>query len=311
MVRFRLLLLMLVAGPLFVKAQDTLPKFSATTTGTKVIVSWVNPNPNVTQISIQRSLDSLKNFKTILTVPDPTVLQNGFVDNKSLPKYNYYRLFIVYSDGNYEFSKSKKAYWDTLKKVIPSAPNPRIQIDEPEPTKPVAPAVKPDTKVVDSSKLIKPKQPEIVSPKPAPPPPPERYLVIKKRDTVLYSINEKVFKPFRDSIANKTKDTLVYRGGDTIFIRPFIPREVYKPSIYVFTDKDGNITINLPQANQHHYSLKIFEETGEFLFEIKTIKDSPLILDKSNFLKAGWYKFELYEDGKLKEKNKFQLLKDF
>jgi hypothetical protein len=37
----------------------------------KVIVSWVNPFKDVVLINIQRSTDSLRNFKTILTVADP------------------------------------------------------------------------------------------------------------------------------------------------------------------------------------------------------------------------------------------------
>jgi len=36
-----------------------------------------------------------------------------------------------------------------------------------------------------------------------------------------------------------------------------------------------------------------------------------LTLDKSNFIHAGWFKFELYEDGQLKEKNKLLIPKDF
>ena len=34
------------------------------------------------------------------------------------------------------------------------------------------------------------------------------------------------------------------------------------------------------------------------------------VLDKTNFVHAGWFTYELYEDEKLKEKNKFQLQKD-
>ena len=45
------------------KAQDTLPRFSVTARGTgKILISWHNKYPDVLQISIQRSADSLKNF---------------------------------------------------------------------------------------------------------------------------------------------------------------------------------------------------------------------------------------------------------
>jgi hypothetical protein len=57
--------------------------------------------------------------------------------------------------------------------------------------------------------------------------------------------------------------------------------------------------------------VKFFEENGNPIFEIQHIREPQLILDKSNFLHAGWFFFELYEDEKLKEKSKFFLSKDF
>jgi hypothetical protein len=59
------------------------------------------------------------------------------------------------------------------------------------------------------------------------------------------------------------------------------------------------------------YSIKFFEEDNSPLFEVKQVKEASLVLDKANFLHSGWFKFELYEDGKLKEKNKFFIPKDF
>jgi len=104
---------------------------------------------------------------------------------------------------------------------------------------------------------------------------------------------------------------MVFRSIDTIVVKPFVPKEVYKPSIYVFTEKEGNVSISLPDAAAKHYSVKFFDEKNNPLFEINKVKESPLILDKANFLRSGWFRFELYEDGKLKEKNKFFIPKDF
>ena len=53
-----------------------------------------------------------------------------------------------------------------------------------------------------------------------------------------------------------------------------------------------------------------YEEDGTELFRIKTIKEPELILDKTDFIHAGWFSFELFEDDKLKERNKFYLSKD-
>ena len=53
-------------------AQDTLPKFSVKNVGNdRIIVGWINNYIDVTQISVQRSFDSVSGFKTLLTVTDP------------------------------------------------------------------------------------------------------------------------------------------------------------------------------------------------------------------------------------------------
>ena len=59
------------------------------------------------------------------------------------------------------------------------------------------------------------------------------------------------------------------------------------------------------------YSVKFYDENSQFLFEIRNIKDNSLIVDKTNFYHAGWFKFELFVNEKLKEKNKFYLEKEF
>jgi hypothetical protein len=85
----------------------------------------------------------------------------------------------------------------------------------------------------------------------------------------------------------------------------------FVPSSFVYTNKEGYVFINLPDALQKKYHLKFFEEDGSFLFEIKNIRDKALTLDKANFYHAGWFNFELYNDEKLVEKHKFYLAKMF
>jgi hypothetical protein len=226
---FFLLLLVLAGSSISLFAQDTLPKFSVRNVGNnRYIIGWVNNFENVTQISIQRSHDSLKNYKTILSVADPKAKQNGFADTKAPNDHMYYRLFIVFDKGQYLFSEAKKPVLDTAKKIIP---------------------------VVEKVKDI--------------------------------------------------KDTAV------TVIKPVIEKPKFVPSFYVYTNKDGYVFINLPDADKEKYRIKFFEEDDSFLFEIKNIKETGLTLDKTNFLHAGWFKFELYNDEKLVEKNKFYLAKDF
>jgi hypothetical protein len=271
-------------------AQNPLPEFSVTTKGNKRnIISWQNAYPVITQISIQRSFDSLRNYKTILTVPDPSVPQNGFVDAKAPSDFQYYRLFIVLDSGRYLFTKPKRATWDTSRVAAPPPSRPQ------------------DGRIVPAET----NNPKNNQPGEVRAPEPERFFFIKKRDTLLGQLAEKDLKRFRDSMQTRTKDTLVFKTADTLLIKPFVPKEVYKPSLYVFTARDGNVTISLPQVETNKYSIRFFNEDSTPLFELKQVKESPLTLDKSNFLHAGWFRFELYENGQLKERHRFYIPRDF
>ncbi|HEY0060121.1 MAG TPA: hypothetical protein VGB56_13380 [Flavisolibacter sp.] len=99
-------------------AQDTLPKFSLRNVGNnRVIIGWINQFPTIRQISIQRSFDSLTNFKTILTVADPKAVQNGFADTKAPNDHMFYRLFYAMEGGSFYFTETKKPVLDTASKV--------------------------------------------------------------------------------------------------------------------------------------------------------------------------------------------------
>lgn len=282
-------------------SQDTLPDFKATTRGNnRVIISWANQYPLVKQISIQRSLDSSRNYKTILTVPDPTIPQNGFVDTKAQHPFMFYRLFIVLDSGKYVFSKPRRAVLDTS--TVSSPENRATQAVNGNKQVVASDLTKDELKELQD-KLEKAKVP--IKEEPA------KFFMVMRRDTLLTPLAEKQFKAFRDSLVNKTRDTMVFVSVDTILIKPFVPKVIYKPSQYIFTEKDGNVAIVLPRASQLKYSIKFFEDNLEPLFEIKQVKETHLTLDKANFLHAGWFRFELYEDGALKEKHRFYIPKDF
>lgn len=302
----RIFALFLLINALFVtiaKAQDTLPKFSLSANKSgKVLINWRNNYTVITQISIQRSADSLKNFTTLLTVPDPTIPENGFVDAKA-PRLNmYYRLFIVLENGNYIFSKSKRAKVDSLITVPKSAvvddnnfmpgKSQRVTFlgkNEEQKANINVPSTIANAPTIEISKIV----------------------FLKRNDSVIAQLSSSMMKKFYDSILKKTKDTLVFIGSDTILVKTFVPKEVYKVSPYVFTGKDGNIYISLADADKKKYMVKFLEQDLSIVLEVKEIKKTPLIIDKSNFVHAGWFRFELYEDGKLKEKNKFYIPKDF
>lgn len=299
-------LIILASGSL--AAQDTLPKFTVSTKGNnRVLISWTNNYPFVSQISIQRSTDSLRNFKSLLSVPDATIPQNGFVDTKASTLFMFYRLFIVLDSGKYVFTSSKRPFWDTAR--IASRPIPANS-----PPNSSRRVIISDSMEINEANTLRDK----LSEKPVPlidsairKIEPEKFFTIKRRDSILFLLPEKSFKSFRDSVVYKTKDTMVFRSADTILIKPFIPKEVFKASTNIYTEKDGNILISLPDASTKKYSVKFFDEKYNPLFEIIHVKESSLLLDKSNFLRSGWFRFELFEDGKLKEKNKFFVPKDF
>ena len=202
-------------------AQDKLPNFSVKNAGNnRMIIGWINNFQNVKQISIQRSFDSVKNYKTILSVADPKAVQNGFADTKAPNDHMWYRIFYVLEAGKFYFTAAEQPVIDTTRATA--------------------------------------KEEEIVNIAP----------VLKKP-------------------------------------------EGFVPSFYVYTNKDGYVFINLPDADQKKYSIKFFEANNNFLFELKPVKETALTLDKTNFYRAGWYLFELYNDEKLVERHKFYLSKAF
>jgi hypothetical protein len=281
-VKFLLLISIIAGFSSIAYSQDTLPRFTVVNKGNeRIVVSWTNPyDQRIRQLSIQRSFDSLKAYKTILTVPDPTVLQNGYVDTKATNDHMFYRLYILLDSGKYIFSASKRPVLDTAVSKIPDLP-----VMLPKDTR--GDETKNTTGVL------------------------ERMIYVKKRDSIIGVIPEKSLKTYREYLQSTTKDTIGMKSPDTLLIRPFVPKEFYRPSKFVYTEKDGNIRISLADAASKKYSLKFFDETNVEIFEIDKIREPILILDKTNFLHSGWFNFEIYDDGKLKEKHRLFVPKDF
>lgn len=219
-------------------AQDTLPKFTVKNVGNnRIVIGWVNTFTTVRQISIQRSFDSTTNFKTILTVAEPTLPENGYVDTKANHDHMFYRLYIMLEKGAYLFSDAKRPVLDTVTKKV------AVKTDLPGMTSPVL--------VSDS--------------------------------VVLGPVN-----------------------GNSL------PKaDIYLPSKRVYTFRDGYVRIVLPAESLRKYDIRFFTSDDELLFELKDVKEKNFKIDKANFYRSGWFKFELYEDGKLLEKNKFFIPKEF
>jgi hypothetical protein len=88
-------------------------------------------------------------------------------------------------------------------------------------------------------------------------------------------------------------------------IEDSISANVFTPSGLIFTNREGNLIIALPDANKKKFSLRVFKEDGTPMFHMRNIKEPQLLIDRSNFLHSGWFKYDLYEDERLREQNKF------
>ncbi|MBI1783372.1 MAG: hypothetical protein HYR66_18710 [Sphingobacteriales bacterium] len=233
---------------------DTLPKFSLVAKDRKITINWINRYPNAQQISIQRSKDSLKNFLTIHSLPDPSLKKYTFIDDKAPNDSLYYRVFVLIGGVNYFFTPAKRPFIDTTKPVVI-----------------IKPADNKDGK--------------------------------KKTDVT------KDNSPTPDHAGNGgEKNEKNDKEGKDEDVPP--PVKKWAPSIYVFTSDDGNVSIVLPEYKTKKYHIKFFEENDTPIFELHEVKESPLLLDKVNFLHSGWFKFELYQNGKLLEKSKFLITRD-
>ena len=138
----------------------------------------------------------------------------------------------------------------------------------------------------------------------------KKYIFIYKKDTLYSKLELQLYKRFKDSIATKTKDTLFFINNNQLEIHPFMTKYIWRPSVYIFTNLKGYVTILLPLAKQHRYRIIFYDEDGSEIFQIKSVREPELVLDKTNFVHAGWFSFDLFEDDKLKEKNKFFLQKE-
>ena len=269
----KIILSVLICIVAFAHAQDSLPAFSVVNKGNnRIVISWNNKYPHLKQISIQRSPDSLSNFKTLLTVPDPNNKQNGYLDSKAPDDRMFYRLYILVDGANFVFSKSKRPSNDSIRTALLSDTT--------------------SNRITDSVYL------KIV----------EKIINQNLPDSALTSEELIILRRYRsrqavlpDSISRKL-DAVVKNKRNA---------EVTIPMYRIVANKDGLVRISLVDVANKNYSIKFYEDDDTFLFELKEIKEASLMLEKSNFYHSGWFKSELYENEKLVEKNRFFIPKDF
>ncbi len=247
--------------------KEALPQFGLQIIGNnKVRISWVNPyGEDLIQINVQRSYDSLHNFKTVFSTPSPELPENGFIETYYPGVKVYYRIFYMLSSNAYFFTKTRLA----------------------------SPALLSDSMAAALAKT-------------------NDSITIKTTDNILVKLPYNLFIKFKDSVYTQTKDSLLLLANDTVLLKPYIYNGPWRASVYLFTDRSGIVNLKLPLAKEKVYSLRVFEADSKTpVFSIKRIPEPDLMIDKTNFVHAGWFMFELYEDNKLKERNKVFIQKEF
>ena len=136
-------------------------------------------------------------------------------------------------------------------------------------------------------------------------------ITIHDDDTIIAQLNYDGYKRFRDSIVNYTRDTLYSLTDADVLIRYYNNNIRWVPSTHIFTTTDGYVQVYLTDALQKNYHLRFYDEAHKLLFTITHILQPQFLLDKADFLHSGWFYFELLEDNRVRERNKFYIPKDF
>ncbi len=282
-----LLAFVLSAGNL--SAQEILPSITVKNFSGKIIISWRNQYPlEIKTLNIQRSFDSLKNFSTIGSVLTPQNAENGFVD--PAPPYNkmYYRLFISFEGGDYIFTEAARPVKD---------------IPPPQPLFTQETVVDPFKKADMTRQPLKEtkKDPVAIIEKKTEPEENEKKAPVSKKG-----------KKVKEPVAKKTraKKEIIAKIEEAEEDPSVSDNATGYPSRRIYIARDNNVVINLKNADNRKYTVKFFDEGDKFLFELNRIKENFLIVEKVNFLHSGWFYFELFENGKLIEKNKFFIPRD-
>ena len=274
-----------------VEAQDTLPNFIVQKSNNKLIVRWINLNKKIIQINVQRSTDTLTGFKTIYALDEPALLRHEFIDTKAFDDKQFYRLYILEEGGTYLFTVSKKpiAISQTILKPIVDdiVKNVKIASPKPKEQKTVQPII---VKAESIKKANSERLPENTVGSP---------IEIKKTTTNLIAYNGTRIMKFASAVQiPQVSKRLIPVHQDSSY-----------PHIYVYVNPQGYVEVIHPELKNKKVNINFYKEDGTNLFSLSDVKESQLILDKTNFLQSGWFFFELYENGKFMVRQKFYLPK--
>ena len=263
------------AGNVF--AQDTLPRITVKNISNQIIISWKNNyGAKISNINIQRSHDSLKNFITIGTVLNPLNKENGYVDSRATNPNLFYRVFAAFEGGTYFFSPSHKPVIDGAEKTATDN------------------TLKQEAVPAGKQKI--------------------ESVIAQDIDTSGKKATDNFTKlPGETPTAEHEKVVISAKEQELIPARKF-PKPVksvgFVPGKFIYTNRENNLIISLPDYDKVKFSLRFFDDKDRPVFEIKKINELYLIVEKVNFLHTGWFYYQLYDDSVLLEKYKFYIGKD-
>jgi hypothetical protein len=296
------------------KAQDPLPAFEVRDIGSgRIVISWYNNYPKTAQLTIQRSFDSLRGYKSILTVPDPSAVQNGFADTKAVNDHMFYRLYILLDKGNYFFTTPKRPVKQTAA-TMGAPPVESITNNAAYATTTTSAAgTIPKNQHPSSSARRDNAAPTTTDAAGVSLTAPDLTEALTK-DSATGSLTRQQFSVKKVAPVVIRLDPS--RMGDSakvpFSVSPQNDPDAYAPSLYVYAQPDGNIRIDVPNKKRYAgYRIRFYEADKQLLFELKQLPAPSFQLDKTNFLHSGWFLFELYEESRLVERHKIFLEKDF
>ena len=260
-----------IIGTSVMAQRPSLPNFSLKKgTNNQMVIEWSNPfGSALSGLTIQRSIGNTKDFRSVFTPPSSSSALGSYTDVKVPDGKVYYRIYYVLTNKGYYFTQAQSLAYGYESAGLMS------QIDASQNV-----SVFGD---IDSSKMASAR-----------------------------------FKMFRDSVLNETADSLFSVGKNAVLYKKFVgpsseslAAAYVQTGDYIFTDAaTGNLTIKLPPYQLDSYSMIIYDIEGHKpLFKIKHFDDDELFLDKGSFLDVGWYSYDLFQNGKLKQQGRFLVSK--
>lgn len=287
-------------------AQPTLPDIAVSKDKGINVISWDCQYDGIKSIAVQRSSDSVYNYKTIGYVASLKKGVQAFIDGHPNPGKNFYRLYIVFNSQLTWYSNRARMIVDSAdirnKRVLP--PNDSLQKLVPTLVFRSEPAVTTTTKPATTNTAT--------ATKPATTPPGRS--VTPSTAIEKLNGNTGIAPIHNDSLSLDLSLAPVNVPPPPPKITIEIPETPedegfsFVQSQYVYTDPfTGHVTIDLPDSKKHYYMLTFKNSEGKKVMVIEKINEDKVILDKHNFNKKGIYDFELKRDHKPFENGKISI----